>query len=86
MAANGDGSVELVNSGNVADELLSVSIVGFAPATPTNVASNFVVTPNGNSMNADFHIAGTFDQGQTVTVKLVMKSGAQLTQSIIVTA
>jgi len=89
MDVDGAGSVELVNSGNIADELLSVSVVGFAPANPTaGTPVDFSIAPNGGVMTASFDITGTalFDQGQAVTVKLILKSGAQLTQSIIVTA
>ena len=88
MDVTGTGTVELVNSGNVADELVSVSIVGFTPVAPTNVADDFSVAPNGGEMIADFDIAPAqdFDEGQVVTIKLMLKSGAQLTQSTIVTA
>ena len=88
MAVAGTGSVELVNSGNVADELVSISIVGFTPVGPTNLADDYSVAPNGGEMLADFDIAPVqdFDEGQVVTIKLMLKSGAQLTQSTIVTA
>ena len=87
MAADGTGRVELVNSGNVADELVSVSIVGFEPVEATPEGDDLSVAPNGGEMNATFDIAPVedFDEGQVVTIKLMLKSGAQLTQSTIVT-
>jgi flagellin-like protein len=87
MDVTGQGTVSLVNSGNVADELVSISIVGFTPVAPTNLADDFTVEPNGDPMEAEFDIAPVedFDEGQVVTVKLMLKSGAQLTQSTIVT-
>lgn len=88
MDVDGFGTVELVNSGNIADELVSVSIVGFAPVGPTNLADDYTIPTDGSVMEADFDIDGDliFDQGQVVTIKLALKSGAQLTQSTIVTA
>ena len=92
MDVNGLGKVELVNSGNIADALVSVSTVGHLPVTPDE--SNGLtgpdalnVDPNGGELEADFDIAGDllFEEGQVVTIKMVMKSGAQLTQSAIVT-
>ena len=87
MDVIGQGTVSLVNSGNVADELVSVSIVGFNPVEPTPVGDDLSVAPNGDAMEAEFDIAPAedFDEGQVVTVKLMLKSGAQLTQSTIVT-
>ena len=91
MDVDGDGQVVLVNSGNIADELVSVSTVGLAPdSTPTAVApTTLIMTPNGGLTTADFDlsaVAGEFDEGQIVTIKVNLKSGAQLTQSVIVTA
>src|SRR5262245_60380792 len=40
MDVDGDGSVTLVNSGNIADALVAVSIVGFDPNTPIADAGN----------------------------------------------
>lgn len=88
MDDTGLGDVELVNSGNVADELVSVSIVGFAPDSTLGGAGPYVVGPNGGTTSTAFQIGavGDWDAGQIVTIKLTMKSGAQLTQSVIVTA
>ena len=92
MDVDGDGTVELVNSGNVADTLVSVSTVGFTPdSTPTFIApaTSLVMTPNGGSTTATFDLsaaAGAFDEGQIVTIKVNLQSGAQLTQSVVITA
>lgn len=89
MDVDGVGEVQMVNSGNIADELVSVSTVGFNPdAAPTTTAPDLSVAPNGGTLAANFDIDGDaiFEEGQVVTIKLVMKSGAQLTQSVIVTA
>lgn len=87
MDVDGAGTVELVNSGNIADELVSISVVGFAPADPLPVGGDFTVQTDGAVMSADFDLDGddVFDEGQVVTIKLNLKSGAQLTQSTIVT-
>lgn len=87
MDVNGLGTVELVNSGNVADELVSISVVGFAPAPPIDTGDGFGIPTDGSVTSADFDIDGDaiFQQGQVVTIKLTLKSGAQLTQSTIVT-
>ena len=92
MDVDGVGTVELVNSGNVADELVSVSTVGFVPdSNPLPVApSTLIMVPNGGTAEATFDLGGAatgvFDDGQIVTIKVNLKSGAQLTQSVIVTA
>ncbi|MCI0563122.1 MAG: hypothetical protein MN733_31980 [Nitrososphaera sp.] len=95
MNEDGIGRVELVNSGNIADELVSVSTVGMTPdSTPQEVAPSIDLTigPNGGKLTADFDIddgvtaTDIFDEGQVVTIKLVLKSGQQLTQSVVVTA
>ena len=90
MDADGIGTVELVNSGNIADELVSVSIVGFDPDSTLGGGGPFVAGPNGGTATAPFEIgasvADDFDEGQVVTIRMNMKSGAQLTQSVIVTA
>jgi flagellin-like protein len=91
MDKDGVGAIELVNSGNVADELVSVSIVGFTPdSNPDFVdpSTDLSVGPNGGTMTGSFQIGtiDSFDEGQVVTIKLNLKSGAQITQSVIVTA
>jgi flagellin-like protein len=97
MDSAGVGNVVLVNSGNVADKLVSMSVAGLAPVTPseeTNTATGvgaivpLTVYPNSNGeMEASFTIAGgNFSAGQVVTLKLTLQSGSQLTQSVIVTA
>ncbi|MCI0560425.1 MAG: hypothetical protein MN733_18215, partial [Nitrososphaera sp.] len=90
---DGEGTVELVNSGNIADELVSVSTVGFAPDSapvPVTPSTTLDILPNDPvGLTADFDIGqaatGIFDDGQVVTLKMTLKSGAQLTQSVIVT-
>jgi flagellin-like protein len=93
MDVDGVGRVELVNSGNVADELVSVSTVGMTPdSSPDFVtpSTSLSIEPNG-ALIADFDIddgvttTDIFQEGQVVTIKLVLKSGGQLTQSAIVT-
>jgi flagellin-like protein len=88
MDENGVGNVELVNSGNIADELVSVSIVGFAP--DSFASGTHPILTDGTTTSAAFQIGAglgdDFNQGQVVTIKLTLKSGAQLTQSVIVTA
>jgi flagellin-like protein len=94
MDVDGVGRVELVNSGNVADELVSVSTVGMTPdSTPEFItpSTSLSIDPNGGQLTADFDIddgvttTDIFQEGQVVTIKLVLKSGGQLTQSAIVT-
>ena len=86
MDVGGAGDVSLVNSGNVADELVSVSVVGHAPAELTG--DDFSIPTDGVPVDVGFDIPGEeiFQQGQIATVKLTLKSGAQLTQSVIVIA
>jgi flagellin-like protein len=94
MDTTGDGNVVLVNSGNVADTLTSVSIVGFDPdGSPDLVLSTSTtlsVSPNGGEVDADFQIGtpldANFEEGQIVTIRINLSSGAQITQSVIVTA
>ena len=83
--ADGTGNVQLVNSGNVADELVSIQVVGNSPAS----IEELVLTISGNNgeLETDFGVVtalGTFDEGQNITVRLTLKSGIQLTQSVIV--
>lgn len=87
MDVDGEGTVELVNSGNIADELVSISVVGFTPAGPLPADGDFTIQTDGTVMSADFDLDGddVFDEGQVVTIKLNLKSGSQLTQSTIVT-
>jgi flagellin-like protein len=88
----GAGQVELINSGNIADELVSMQVVGHDPATITAVAPGTLQVPANNvPMQATFTglantggQAGTFQDGQNITVKMILKSGIQLTQSVIV--
>jgi flagellin-like protein len=94
----GAGSVELINSGNIADELVSMVVVGHDQAVLTPVANipvlgapALTIAGNNGEMTATFTnladvggVAGTFDEGQNITVKLNLKSGIQLTQSVIV--
>jgi flagellin-like protein len=98
MDTTGAGNVVLTNSGNVADTLTSVSIVGFDPATEAAGTLDLVasdsgtlsVSPNGGEVDADFQIgtalAANFEEGQIVTIRMNLSSGAQITQSVIVTA
>ena len=90
MDVDGNVDLELVNSGNVADELVSVSTVGFAPDTTPSAAagSTLIMTPNGGTSVSTSKLGGVataiFDEGQIVTVKVNLKSGAQLTQSVVI--
>lgn len=90
MDVDGTGSVTLVNSGNVADELVSVSIVGFDPDDALGGAGPYTVGPNGGEVTTTFQIGAlpgpNFDEGQVVTIRMNLASGAQITQSLIVTA
>jgi flagellin-like protein len=94
----GTGTVELINSGNIADELVSMQVVGHDPATIATGSNLPVVTPatlviagNNGEMTATFsglaNVGGngaTFEEGQNITVRMNLKSGLQLTQSVIV--
>ena len=87
-----DGSADtadvvLVNRGNVADEVVSIQAV----PNPAVLAENFVGTPDviaEANCEAVFSTGagdlGTFTEGQVVTVKITMESGAILTQSVVV--
>lgn len=88
--ANGAGTIELINSGNIADELVSMQVVGHdqailvggslqIPATNASVSTDFTGLANTGGQTG-----GTFEEGQAITVKMILKSGAQLTQSVIV--
>jgi flagellin-like protein len=89
MDNTGAGTVVLVNSGNVADELVSISVVGQV-ATLTGVTpatAPFTVATDGTDTEVDFNFTGlNLTTGQVQTLKMTLKSGAQLTQSVIVTA
>jgi flagellin-like protein len=98
MDSTGAGTVTLTNGGNVADELTSVSIVGFPPAVESDgtlvfaaPATDFNIPPNGGELVATFEIGDitadptNFNQGQVVTIRMNLSSGAQITQSVIVT-
>jgi flagellin-like protein len=82
------GTVELVNSGNIADQLVSIQVVGNLPASLDVLDDDeLVVAGNNGEAIIDFGTTvplGDFDVGQNVTVKLTMKSGIQITQSVIV--
>lgn len=92
MNTAGMGEVTLVNSGNIADELVSVSIVGFDPDDALGGAGPYTVGANGGEVNTDFQIGDpqavppNFDEGQIVTIRMNLASGSQITQSVIVTA
>jgi flagellin-like protein len=88
---NGAGDVSLVNSGNVADRLLSMQVVGRETATLDPVTLD--IPADGATQTADFIgladtadalVADTFEEGQTITVRMNLESGIQLTQSVIV--
>jgi flagellin-like protein len=84
----GHGTVILVNSGNVADELVSVSVVGeVASLTAILPATTPLTVPtDGTDREVDFDFSTlSLTVGQVQTVKMTLKSGAQLTQSVIVT-
>jgi len=81
----GHGTVVLVNSGNVADELVSVSVVGEVAALSGGTPP-YTVATDGTDTSVDFDFSGlTLTVGQVQTVKMTLKSGSQLTQSLIVT-
>lgn len=89
ISAAGDDQIILENSGNVADEVVSVQV---AP-NPSVLAGDFagesdIVAEAGGQATIITNAAelGTFTEGQVVTVKITMQSGAILTQSVIVTA
>ena len=50
MNDDGVGTVELVNSGNVADELVSVSTVGMTPDSAPTPAGALTIGPNGGTL------------------------------------
>lgn len=81
----GDADISLSNSGNVDDELLSVSV---APNPPGTIDTPLltVVAANSDADNILVSGLGGFTPGETITVRMVMQSGIQLTQSVIVTA
>ena len=82
---NGDGTVEMINSGNIADELVSMQVVGNDPADLSGNA-DLTIAGNNGELSADFLGLGAFEEGQNITVRMNLKSGIQLTQSVIVTA
>ncbi|MGH9876223.1 MAG: archaellin/type IV pilin N-terminal domain-containing protein [Nitrososphaerales archaeon] len=96
----GSGSVTLVNSGNIADELVSMQVVGHVVLTDGAgisagpISTDLSIPGNNGEMDATFtDLADTnsdplaeFKEGQNITVKMSLKSGIQLTQSVIVIA
>jgi len=83
-AATNDVDLNLLNSGNTNDELVSIQI---PPNAPQNLPLGaMVVAPGTESGVQSFNVPGTFIEGDTETVKLTFKSGLQLTQSVIVGA
>ncbi|MGH9876629.1 MAG: archaellin/type IV pilin N-terminal domain-containing protein [Nitrososphaerales archaeon] len=96
VLTDGSGSVTLVNSGNIADELVSMQVVGHVVLTDgagITPAAGLTLAIPGNNGEMDAMFAGLadtnagiglFEEGQNITVKLSLKSGIQLTQSVIV--
>ena len=98
-AQSGVASIELVNGGNVADAVTSVQALPNQPqtafssmqltvGTTTTTPTNSSIPPSGSlSFDADVVNGGnSFNDGQTITVKITMQSGLQLTQSVVITA
>ena len=101
VQTDGTGTLELINSGNIADELVSMQVVGHDPATVTAVSNTPVVvggpflTVAGNNAEMEAAFTGLemvngasvpYAEGQNITVRMNLKSGLQLTQSVIVIA
>ncbi|MGH9879492.1 MAG: hypothetical protein ACRD5H_17825, partial [Nitrososphaerales archaeon] len=85
----GTATISLTNTGNVDDELLSVSVAPFGPGTIDAGSPSPIVAANSDADGIIFNGlagGGTFTAGENLTVRMVMKSGVQLTQSVIVTA
>jgi len=86
LQENGDYALEMVNNGNTKDTIVSISV-------PPNPASSIDVdlAPHTSTAapltgNMDLGPVGQITNGSTVTVKINMASGVQLTQSVIVAA
>jgi len=94
VQTDGSGTLELINSGNIADELVSMQVVGRDQAVIAPVApATDLAIPAGtlNTLSATFTgmadvggAADVFEEGQNITVRMNLKSGIQLTQSVIV--
>lgn len=82
----------LINSGNVKDTVTSVQALPHAPnnaPTTVPVGGTLDIAPGAQKdFTADITALGenNFTNGQTITVKITMQSGLQLTQSVVVTA
>jgi flagellin-like protein len=87
-AATNKVDYTLENSGNTADKLVSIQANNNAPVTQftgTTPSDGFTLNANGGTAAGQTtSTVGTFNQGDIVTVKLTMKSGAVLSQSVIV--
>ena len=83
-----DFTLDMVNNGNTRDTVVSVSVPP-SPATAI-AAADGELAPHGTTFTTGNPIADTLNldgsvvQGSTITVKINMASGVQLTQSVIV--
>jgi len=91
VAADGSFELDMVNNGNTKDTVVSVSVppgAGFAVAVAdgelaphgTTFTSGTPITAAAGSLTLDPSVT----TGSTITVKINMASGVQLTQSVIV--
>jgi flagellin-like protein len=85
VKTDGSGAVTLVNSGNIADELVSVQALPNAPHPLTSPDGKIAPNSELPITLATGDLGASFDNGQMITVKLTMKSGLALTQSVVVT-
>lgn len=86
-ANGGEFTLDMVNNGNTADSIVSVSIPP-NPATAIAVGNGDLAPHStgitGGALTAQAIDLGGAVAGNTVTVKINMQSGLQLTQSVIV--
>jgi flagellin-like protein len=82
----GDSAVNYIleNSGNSADKLMSIQANNNAPQTTFTGTDATDLEANGGTASGTADNVGGFAQGDVVTVKLTMKSGQILSQSVIV--
>jgi flagellin-like protein len=92
IQSNGDFTLDMVNNGNTRDEVVSVSVppnAAFSDATWAGPGGAAELLPH-QAFVAPITGTLTLDpstvEGSTITVKINMLSGVQLTQSVIVGA
>jgi len=89
VSANGDFTLDMVNNGNTRDTVVSISVppngATAIAAADGELAPHSTTFANG-PISDNMALGASVVEGSTITVKINMASGVQLTQSVIVGA